>query len=462
MSMWDYAYNPWGVKKIGGYLEKNLNRIGKQVGLGGALGSKIAPYGRSIGNAKVRMMKRLFNSRKRKRGSAGPAGRVSRFIRGGDVQRIRGGRRARTGSAARLGFVVKHEARGQNGDTHLVHVGHGPAASTLLYVMCACLWRKLYEKTGYRLNDWNAKPERTSDNILWKIQIDYYIGDNDTVKTLATGDGTSSPSTILNVADAHVTIASKLRGLMLDAIGDSLEKFHLSRIYIVDGASIGYQGLHAEVSCEETKFSFFTTSVLNMQNISTDAAGSGSTDTVTTNPLTGRMFKVPGNNVRCRGFPRNTAGVNLVGQYTDSEFGIIHGGGGFPNGADKVPNASEIAKVQKTMRLNLMPGQIKISKVSFKKTMYINSFLHKMNGYIRAATNANADSARKAIYMGHTKYYSFEKLLQHKTDLTTANVEIAWEINTVNGGYIHGEKKNVALPQVFVNSVQTAENLLTN
>lgn len=455
MSLWDYAYNPYGIPAVRNKLVNYLNKVGKGIGVPG-LGTKGAPYASRFGQMKVNAIRSFFKrskSKKRDRGGKHKGSkRVQKMVVGSSIRRYGRGRPALDSKAARYGVVFRNEARHEVSDKEIVHLAHGPATATLMLCLAASLWRKLYEKTGYRLNDWNSKPERPSDNIRFKIAIDYYV-QNDGIHLTNTTGSASSLATALALNDTHNNYAQKIRGLLVDSCSNP-PIFRLIRIYIQSATATGSEDLHAEISCLDLKFSFVQDSVLNMQNTSLDSSASASTDTVTSNPLTGRQWEVSGNVIRTRAFHKLAAGLQATGYMVEPEYGVLHGAGSIDGTLLKVAGPREIDNVIRTRRENVLPGQIRVSKLLLKRTVYVNQFLRAAFEWMQSSAHATVDTTKKPFYMLKSRYYSFEKLLQHQTSAATAECKLAFEINNKFSAFVHSEKKNVAGPMEYVEPLQ--------
>lgn len=88
--------------------------------------------------------------------------------------------------------------------------------------------------------------------------------------------------------------------------------------------------------------------------------------------------------------------------------------------------------------------------------MYLNTLFHRMREYLETATSATFDTTEKVVFLGKTRFYSLEKLLQHQTAASTANVQIGYEINVKHGCMVFGERRSPTAPFEYIEAAQEA------
>lgn len=333
--------------------------------------------------------------------------------------RFKRGRRSGLRNIARKqGIEFTQETRGTVSNADVVGVGHGPGASSLMIAVCGAIWRKVYENAGFDLSDWNAVPTITADNF----NLEYAW--RDSLNTAAPATRTVT----FVVGDTHEDVAIKLRDDILNASVIGNDMFTLEYVRIIPVAATPVQSLiMGHLNCRNMEVYLSYTSVLIVQNRTPGAGAADDQITdITNNPLTGRSYDFKFNALIARGSVAGNQGSVLDPRFgaatmttASVEAGVL----------SKVPGPSDFKFVKATTRQTLNPGALRKSHLYDGMNMKVNTFFSKLKKYIQAGTSATADTTEVPSYIGHGRYFLFEKMCD--TGAGTQLATIGYEITSI-------------------------------
>jgi hypothetical protein len=359
-------------------------------------------------------------------------------------------KRAKFGTANRFiknGYIRKREVGGVVTDGQCVYVGHNSNAMGDHWVsMVYAVMRWFAKKIGhdYVAVDDGILGGLVNPNLQWVIY--YKTGAENVITTAAVAS--STPRTWGNWAD-------QLSTLITNAIGTN-DYFELCSIAlhsldnIADTPDIPY----TIIQVKQLFVTVVGNSNLVLQNttLSSIADADGDViDNVSNNPLTGKMYSGLG-----QSYPMaaqyNVSGANRA-ILTDPDSGfmtynITQDSGmslSMRNLVTKPPPHFAFHGMKGSVYVNLKPGEIRRSKTVKAYKYDFCKWIQLLIPYLKTSPEGNRNSIK---FMGVSKVFGFERLLDSRSD--EATIRVAYEINLTTSAIAEFRPTMKALPQLFV------------
>jgi hypothetical protein len=333
------------------------------------------------------------------------------------------GKKPRTDLNRVLGYEQIRENRGVVTDAHLVGIAHGTPAFDVLFSTWAAVFRKIFERAGFGLSDWNEGMDFHGITSL-TFNIVYRPTQQQAAQSTLSHAFTNLSSYYVNIENLIGTIA--------DTITTSTQQF------VVDYVYLSGSGFNQRMSVRNMSINLGYSSKLVLQNRTAGATISDTEATdVTNNPLTGRRWEVKGNFVE----PKTKSWDNSISTVSsfvvNPDSGVITGGAGISGlgSVKKVGTPDEVMRCLGTKRVGLAPGEIRVSTLSYNKTLSLNTIIHHLLNYIKHSTSANVQTFRDTMKVGKTAMFQFEKLCD--TRVTDDQlVTLGYEHNCIMGARV--------------------------
>jgi len=327
------------------------------------------------------------------------------------------------------GGVVNNTIGGTFKD--VIYIGHSTMPKQrVLEVAFAALLKHLFKKAGIKVKNW-SEAVLEGANIPARLELQYKDSDFTTISTFA--------ATIPVTQTFQQTVA-KFVDWYNAFTAITIPTVFLKLVYYHDIGTIGSSRLVAyEIDMTSTKCHFESVSYLKIQNRTKNQDGSKDSDDIDNVPIYGRHFMMNGNGSTFRDY--NTPAANSAPQLrTDSFFGVLNYNltTDIDNGSTmwlEVPMKNQITGVKSYGPAHLDPGQVKTSKLVFKKTI---SFPKLMAMIRTKATSAFTGGSVNAapFYFGNTRIFAFEKMIKAVATDATNQMALAYEVNTDIGCYV--------------------------
>lgn len=369
-----------------------------------------------------RKARRLFSTSKTKTNEKSGSGKrkYQYYSQGTSVGRFRRPKKARKAPLASThGQVLKWERGGTLSDPQCVYIGHCTTPfNRVVDLVAACIVRELYRQKGEVFTNW----DNPSNAVPLQVRIQYsyytdYATSTQTTVTLAIGG-----------AATYLAIAEQVSNSLV--ANNTGEKMILRDFLLqTDGTpGAGNWELDASISMKQFYLYFDMYSKLSVQNRT--LAGTTTVDDedelagdITNNPLVGRQYTGFGNGWIPAHRETGLANWN-EGFVCDGTNGILNrraqdvGTTQF----NKPPSAYAFDIVPKTSIARIMPGQIKVSVLKYKKNMSINGWLAKYSEEINQANLSNVHTT-----FGNCVMFGLEKQLDSRA--TENPINIAYEVD---------------------------------
>jgi hypothetical protein len=332
---------------------------------------------------------------------------------------------------ANKGMLQVSEINGSITDANIVYISHtaGDAFKIVQHSVTALI-RKLFQKAGVTITSpdmiliKDGIPTRTAAG--WLLELTSYNGASGVESSLINYTTITGDTLLLVSAVFKNSFIEFSSGYHSSTTGGAagndiiLKKFNL---YQVNDLGSVDSSLAASIELCDEILHVYTTSELKIQNRTLAAdAGSDALD-VSNNPLIGR-------NYRFNGMPKIRQTAN--GVYKLNTIPINSGiqlvkGGELPINMREPPDPSQFSNCKGSAKIKLEPGQIKMSKLTWKKSMNFLTFLSKLN--IQFGTTSN--------YAYHTIVPCEIFALEDMINVTASQlINCAYETNQILGAYL--------------------------
>jgi len=214
----------------------------------------------------------------------------------------------------------------------------------------------------------------------------------------------------------------------------------LLTLYREEGNITTFWQTQATLNLENEKIHMYETSTIKIQNRSLDASGSTSTETVSNNPLVGKMYHFTSGCPRAR-----VPGVQLLEAMYNS-IGVLSCRGAeltaIADGFREPPNPKFFWNCNKTSGIKLDPGSVKQDSISHKRS----GFLLKVLKGLFLGSGPTATGSKTVSLAGKSALIALEDLINVSS---TANITIAYEVNRRFGAYLTTHKQTSATGTVY-------------
>jgi len=336
------------------------------------------------------------------------------------------------------------------------YVGHGIAPNRLLETVMQALMRKLFQKAGITISNFE-------DNIVRDLMVPVdgtvpiYDYPNYIIRygyhIVVNADPSSTPLANSVTWGEHVEPTfggtwGDLAHHVLETIqGDiSLSALEAGQLYFVQFVLLANHGEEwdtlASMPVEQTTFDLEFYSNLKIQNRTKSSTGDLSTEVVNANPLEGKIYRT---NKWRNGFDlkRTTlaAQSGAHGLYTKNNEGIILADSSVTQSSIlQKPPSPYIMGVNKCNSVTLQPSDIKYSKIAWKTKIGFNEFVHRMWKYF-IFTSAQVGSDPIRCELGFSELVGLECMLHDRVE--TITLDVGYELNQT-----YTVKCNVSKPRL--------------
>jgi len=172
------------------------------------------------------------------------------------------------------------------------------------------------------------------------------------------------------------------------------------------GTTMWLKNAHIDIACH-SEFKF--------QNRTVNFADQTEADEVTNAPLQGKSYEGSGTGTNF------LLPLNPFSMYASNNDGTIEYNGDGIEGLKEPPAAKLFSQVKTTSSIMVGPGEIKVSKLSYNKTMTIRDFVRKIYGTLDSVVKQHNT-------IGTFRMFGLEKMMQVLPVVTEAdNIRIAYE-----------------------------------
>lgn len=295
------------------------------------------------------------------------------------------------------GYQANIEVNTTDSSANCQYVAYGTPASLIFQSAIRSIWKSTLLKAGLSLKAWTDKVDTANQVALrWTIQAFRFVGD------VSGGDTPVEAIVVIDPADSHLLICSKMEKTVNDWYKTGTSSLDLARPHLLQSRLESYQDASAstatvimsKVQLDQQTFNFRCRSKIKMQN-RTLSAGTGDntegTDVVDRVPLTMKVYRsakwrdgcvpfIPENPGSRQSFKLNHLGLitrDASSFQTDSV-----------NNPYRKPVPGFFLGAKKTARYTVQPGQIVADEMYFQCSMKLNTFMQKFGteGQSRTAT----------------------------------------------------------------------------
>lgn len=327
------------------------------------------------------------------------------------------------------------EKGGVSSGDDVVYLGHGSNGNKIFQEVCRAITKKLFVKAGYRVISMSDKIQDDASTAIvvpGRIVITYKGSETNGLE-LRAFDVT---------ADSNFgEVASQVHGNfnnILSASPSTRDNISYEDIsyYVYDGAGVLCRTPAAKIVLQAMRIGVRCYSRMEIQNRTAAGAAAGTDQTnmldIANNPVDGRVYFGRGSGALLK-FSDNSSSIASTGSFlADPTSSVIEcvptlAGGWTPemkNTYKRPPSSYAFTHVTKSARCSLSPGQIKTSKLFWRKMMSFQQFMH-LNWY---AHYGYTQSTNPRVTMGSFKFYGFSK--RCNTTVDEPSISIGYEVNT--------------------------------
>jgi len=350
------------------------------------------------------------------------------------------------------GFEHTAEINGQVSDPNCVYVGHSTLSGfQTMEVICQALLRKLFEKAGVIITGIKQPiPGYDSPSSQgWKIVIrrtDKQAGSNQDFEYAIAGQK-SIYDLIGSVAEGVTPVFPNMLAVINDFAtgansGSSLNTLvpTLLMLYREESNTTAFWQMQCALNLENEKVHLSSTSTIKIQNRSLDATGSTSTETVSSNPLSGKLYHFSS------GIPRaKIPGVTILENMYDA-YGVLTARATslslVADGFKEPPNPKFFWNCASSSGIKLDPGSMKQDSIHFQRSGYLLKVLKSL--FI--GVGAGGVNARAVNLSGKSALVALEDMINVSA---TADITIAYEVNRKFGAYLTTNAQKSAVGTVY-------------
>lgn len=343
------------------------------------------------------------------------------------------------------GFVHTAEIHGTISDPDCTYIGQSSYSGyQILEIICQCLLKKLFAKTGFICKDvTQTLPYFSDGNVsnLWRIRFvrlnredgsldnqDYTTSSNVSIYTLVGDKSTGTAPLWPGFVNSMLAFMTGEYASGTSAL--NVQEPYRLELYREEGnVGVFYQ---AEAAIELTmeQIHIYSKSDLKVQNRTLAADNSTDATDVSNNPIIGYEYRFSSGSPRCKD---GTSG-HLSSVLEPS--GIITARSAQMSSAFKEPPpANAFWNCTSSARVKLDPGQIKKSSLWHSSKMPLLAFMKKCN--FSVGTNL-----KQISLFGKSSLLALEDIINVNA---ANNISIAYEINREFGAYLTTHYKNSSL-----------------
>lgn len=345
-------------------------------------------------------------------------------------KRVKGGFKAK---AQAKGFSIHFEKGGAISDPYCAYIGHGACPQVIMRrLMLGVIVKALLRRMGISFS-----------NVVQPLT---YLTANDQVQIAFTTDPESGvqQSAVHTLGAAQPSFQGLLDGVVnawvtaVQAVtGTNSQEWKLVEARFNPGGTGDLTSVR--IPLENAKISFECSSQMKIQNRSVPAEGDDTIDEVDRIPLTGKIYQFVGNGTNFK----RTANASLgeipfepIGEKQDGLFTFGAGAAGAAATLREPPLAYNFVRCKKHSRVYCNPGEIKMSMVNYKRTMYLQTLLRYVVGASEAATLTNTATQH---HVGMFNLIAMEKVIETSNVPSTQPIQLAWELDYKIFGYLENK-----------------------
>lgn len=333
-------------------------------------------------------------------------------------RRFKRSKKVRHGKFLRHGITRYVETGGTVSALNCPYVGHAFAPAQIFATMADCVIQRLFKKAGYRIVSMQHKPG-TVASIRWDYRN-------------AEGEVLTARAFNIAVTDTYQIVADALRTDIFAAASSGADDFQMYSIQLRNDttgtefmASLYFDDIWIEFDCSSSL------AIQNRTLADSTSADAANKNEVTNNPIGGKSYQGYGTGSTLKLLDQ-TVSISKSMLTANRNSGVISFDIDSANittqqkNLYKRPNAAgAYARVTKSAPAMLQPGQIKNSRLVWKKNIAWNSMVKKLFEYIKEDGLVN-----QYLPIGFFRFFAFEKKCNTQL-LAESTVDVGYELNSV-------------------------------
>lgn len=347
----------------------------------------------------------------KKRKASGSKKTVVHGKSGPSIPRVK---KAKVSKALRKGFELSYESRGTVTDPNCIYVGHGLPVAQVVRAMLRLVIKDLFKKHGVDIIDWNHNiPIQNAES--YTISLQYFA-------TYSSSALTSFSTSV--TSGSWEDLANAWYVAMDTAFTTSLEIPKIHKAILTEGPT---GRTIAQIWLDNYNVGIQFQSWLNIQNSTLAGTGLGTNDDqdndINVNPI--RCRKYLGQKDLNAFTPKNRTEASLAtwtGFVVNPDYGTFETTStALGDRLYQKPPLASVFEGTKSSNFVLEPGEIRTSKLVYKKNLKLQALFGKLLRFFVDRTQT-----KPVIYLGRTAMIAAEHKLKNEGD---ADVLVSYEHN---------------------------------
>ena len=324
----------------------------------------------------------------------------------------------------------------------VVYVAHSSMpAYHVGQLMFGALLKKLFMLAGHHIKNENEILLQDSYyNSLIRIHTKVKDGDVVSVDTFTVTANTSTLSTVLNAMQTWLVNKSETATLP--------NQFLALRLYTdFSGVISNAFELKAEIDLSTVSFDYFSNSLFKLQNRTINSTGNDQDNDVDNVPINGKSFEFKSNGTLYRDYGTPATGTSSA-ITTSNYYGVLPTTIPSATGTkmyDEVPIRTQFVGCGNVANVLLQPGEIKTSIIKDTLTISLSKLISVL--YTRKPDSTGVGRFNQ-IWLGKTKLFAFEKLINAVAMSATNQFNLAYEHQLEMGCVCKIHKVNYTAPMI--------------
>jgi len=332
------------------------------------------------------------------------------------------------------GMSATQEVHGVVEDPDCVFLGHSAqVAPATIYNIVSSLFRKLFNDCVKFecLSLTQEIPGLTFDNtsVRYKLVLLSKNANNNNITTTHTwisSDNSTLTSVTNDFNGFFKSYSSGTGTYQNNNDANRLEPYKIQLYQLDVGVSEDFWNFQGEINLNQVMVHVKCVSSMKVQNRSLGANGGTQADDVTNNPLIGKRYI-------CNGVPK-TRDLHFQQIVTNKGVKLLRAAQCDDSMYKEPPRFNHFVNIKKGAGVQLQPGEIKYSKLYFKKSMGLLTLLR----YLHANEDSVGDITNN---VGPFELFALEDMINVNADQV---ISVCYEVNRVTSSYCTYKKKNIS------------------
>lgn len=278
----------------------------------------------------------------------------------------------------------------------------------------------------------------------------YYYNEIRLYYKVKDGDIVTEKKFILTAAETLAQVTSAWITWLRDTLSGTsglMNQMLSLRYYAQFGTTTDALLMLSELDLTTVRFEIYSKSFLKMQNRTINSTGNDSTEDVDNVPISGRFFEYATNGTIYRDFSTPASVASSAQVTTDNNYGLLPRptttSDTGTNIYKEIPDRTQFVGCKKSGTALLQPGQIRTSLLYDKMNVGLNKIIQ-----VILCRVPNTDNQPNQIWMGKTRLFAWEKVINAVAMTSTNQFNLAYELHLEIGAICTASKSTYTAPSI--------------